>query len=274
VVILRHYKFEDWCANAVSGIGFPPDRNRVYWELYHHMEDRYDDFRDRLEPGLAEQAVVEAMGDASLVRKQLAQIHKPFWGYCLRVTRVILSMVLLFTFIPAAKHLWEYYDPYTGPDQGYNIYDSANYGGDTGRTLLMLHDPDISFQDSGFTYDVTDVLVWENSDGEGYLYLCLILSNPRPWALFPDWDKEPLDALYAVDSQGTRYSSTLDRYGDQTLEFMDYVCVTGSQTSPFTREYTICINQIELTNEWVDFIYDRDGRSHVLHIRLPGGDGK
>ena len=45
---MRHYRFEDWCNNAVSGIGFPPDREKVYRELYAHMEDRYDALRAQL----------------------------------------------------------------------------------------------------------------------------------------------------------------------------------------------------------------------------------
>ena len=271
---MRHYKFEDWCHNAVSGIGFPPDREKVYRELYAHMEDRYDALRDHLEPGLAEQEVVEAMGDASLVRKQLAEIHKPFWGYCLRVTRWILAIVLVFTLIPVAEYLWDSRDPHIGPDHGYDIYDAASYGGDTGRTLLMLHDPNITFRDSGYTCNVHKALVWENSEGEAFLYLRMTMSNPRPWALFPNWDNDPMDALYALDSQGKRYSSTMDRYADNTMDYTDFVCMTGGQTSPFTREYTVWINKIDLSNDWVEFIYDRDGRSHVIHIRLPGGEGK
>lgn len=271
---MRHYKFEDWCHNAVSGIIFPPDREKVYQELYAHMEDRYDALREHLEPGLAEQEVVAAMGDAFVVREQLAQIHKPFWGYFLRVTRVILAMVLVFSLIPVVKHLWDNRDPYIGPDHGYDIYDAENYGGETGRTLLMLHDPDITFKDSGFTYNVNQALVWENSDGKAFLYLHLVMSNPRPWVKFPDWQNEPLDYLYAVDSQGKRYSSLFDRYQTGSDDYRDIVCVSGGQTSPFTREYAIWINKIDLSNDWVEFIYDRDGRNHVIHIRLPGGDGK
>lgn len=273
---MRHYRFEDWCNNAVSGIGFPPDREKVYRELYAHMEDRYDALRAQgTEPGDAENQVYDAMGDAFAVGKQLSQIHKPFWGYCLRITRWILALALIVTLIPTAKYIWENRNPHIGPDHGYDIYDPEAYGSDTGRTLRILYDPDITIRDSGYTYNVDKALLWENSDGETFLYLHLTMRNFLPWALFPDWDNDPLDALYAVDSRGTHYHSQLERYIDRNVEQADFICIIGGQTDPFTREYTVWVNYMELeNNDWIEFIYDRDGRNHVIHIRLPGGDGK
>ena len=36
-------RFRRWCSLAVAGIRFKPDRQRVFDELYGHMEDRYED---------------------------------------------------------------------------------------------------------------------------------------------------------------------------------------------------------------------------------------
>ena len=272
---MRHYRFEDWCNNAVSGIGFPPDREKVYRELYAHMEDRYDALRAQgTEPGDAENQVYDAMGDAFAVGKQLAQIHKPFWGYCLRITRWILALALIITLIPSGKHLWANRSPNTSPYRDYDIYDAENYGGETGRQLLRLFDPDITFKDSGYTFDVTDALIWKDSDGKAFLYLRLVQFNPRPWALFPNWDSDPMDALYAMDSQRTHYHSYYDRYQNDPEPLTEYVHINGVQTSLFTYEYCVWINEIDLGSDWINFIYDRDGRNHVIHIRLPGGDGK
>lgn len=270
---MRHYKFEDWCHNAVNGIGFSPDREKVYRELYGHMEDRYDALRAQgVEPGDAEKQVYDAMGDAFAIGKQLAEIHRPFWAFFLRATRWVLAIILVLTVIPALQYLQEFCYEYPQHRYSYDIYDPSSYGGDTGRTLLMLEKPDISFKDGGYTYTVTDAVVWEDtydSEERTFLYLRLKQFNPRPWALFPDWQNYPLYDLYAVDSRGTYYYSMNQREEPEDTS----VCVTGGQTGPFTLEYAIWINRIQLEdNDWIEFIYDRDGRDHRIRIYLPGGD--
>jgi len=271
---MRHYKFEDWCHNAVSGIGFPPDRDQVYWELYGHMEDHYDTLRAQgIEPGDAEKQVYDAMGDAFAVGKDLARIHRPFWGYFLRGSRIVLVIILVLTLIPVVEFLWENRDPRIGPDHGYDIYNADNYGGDTGRTLLMLTDPDITFRDSGYTFRVSDAVVWSDVyEGEerAFLYLRMKVFNPRLWAFFPDWMDDPLYELYATDSLGNYYKTMNERIDPE--EF--YVCVRSGQTGPLTAEYTIWINRLQLENDWIEFVYDRDGRDHTIRIHLPGGEAQ
>lgn len=268
---MRHYKFEDWCYNAVSGIGFPPDREKVYRELYDHLEDRYEALREHLEPGLAEQEAVAGMGNAFIVREQLAQIHKPFWGYFLRATRWVLLVVLIITLIPVGDYLL-HLDYRSASHHDYDIYDPKNYGGDTGRTLLMLEQPDISFRDSGYTYTVTDAVVWKDTyenEERVFLYLHLKQFNPRFWATFPDWQNYALYDLYAVDSLGNYYYSMNEWDEPENTS----VCLTGDQSSPLTHEYSIWINRIQLEdNDWIEFRYDRDGRDHTIRIYLPGGD--
>lgn len=272
---MRHYEFEDWCDKAVSGIIFSPDQIKVYKELYAHMEDHYDHLRSQgVEPGDAEKQVVTAMGDAYIIAPQLAEIHRPFWAYFLRATRWVLAIVLILTLIPIGKFLWElnFSDPL---HYDYDIYDPDSYGGDTGRTLLMLDEPGISFKDGGYTYTVTDAVVWTDVyEGEerAFLYFRLKQFNLRPWAVFPDWQNYALFELYALDSQGTYYYSMNDRYRKRNEDFPAFVCVAGSQTAPLTHEYEIWINDIQLETDWIEFIYDRDGRDHTIRIDLPGGE--
>lgn len=266
---MRHYKFEDWCHNAVSGIGFPPDRDKVYRELYAHMEDRYDALRAQgIEPGDAERQVYDAMGDAFEIAPQLAEIHHPFWGYALRATRWILAIVLVLTIIPIGKMLPEL-NWHAPGHRDFDVYSAESYGGETGRNLLMLTEPDITFKDSGYTFRVTDAAVWD--DGEkAFLYLRMKMTNPRPWALFPDWRADPMFDLWAQDSLGNYYKSMNERIFPEGC----YVCVSGSQTGPFTYEYEIWINDLILQNDWIEFVYDRDGRDHRFRIHLPGGEAQ
>ena len=81
-------RFESWCQNAVSDIRDRADRERVYGELYAHMEDQYEELLDAGFPEKdAENEVAEAMGDPGETALQLARIHRPFWGYALRAAR-------------------------------------------------------------------------------------------------------------------------------------------------------------------------------------------
>lgn len=81
-------RLTSWCHAATILIRFGPDRKAVYNELLAHLEERRDAF---MEQGLNEREAstkaLEAMGDAYEIAPQLAAIHRPFWGYFLRVSR-------------------------------------------------------------------------------------------------------------------------------------------------------------------------------------------
>ncbi len=95
---------EYWLRDAVKYIKFPPDRRRVQEELYEHMISRNLDF---LAQGCSEEEadrrVCEAMGDPEEVGKALAEVHKPFWGYSLRVLRILLALIVLFAAVTVIR---------------------------------------------------------------------------------------------------------------------------------------------------------------------------
>lgn len=88
---------EIWLRDAVKYVRFPPDRRRVQEELHEHMISRNLGF---LAQGYSEEEADRltclAMGEAEDVGRALAEVHKPFWGYLLRVLRILLVAVLLF----------------------------------------------------------------------------------------------------------------------------------------------------------------------------------
>ena len=95
---------EYWLRDAVKYVKFPPDRRRVQQELYEHMISRNRDFLDMgYSEEEADRRVCEAMGDPDEVGKALAEVHKPFWGYFLRVLRILLILAALFTAVVAVK---------------------------------------------------------------------------------------------------------------------------------------------------------------------------
>lgn len=87
-----------WLREAVGGIKYPPDRRRVEKELYAHVMQRNRDF---LKAGCtdreADKKACTAMGDPVEVRRDLAAIHRPFWGYAVLILRILVVCVFLWT---------------------------------------------------------------------------------------------------------------------------------------------------------------------------------
>ncbi len=83
-----------WLREAVGGIKYPPDRRKVEKELYTHIMQRNRDF---LKAGCTEREADEkacaVMGDPVEVRRDLAAIHRPFWGYTFLILRLLLFAV-------------------------------------------------------------------------------------------------------------------------------------------------------------------------------------
>lgn len=263
---METYEFKRWCEKAVSGIIFPPDRRRVYRELMNHMEDHRDYL---LEQGMgldtAQDMAVEAMGNPWPIAKDLAAIHRPFWGYALRATRVVLVIALLATIIPFCIHIWNAdYTPSMWP--GWDLFSEESYGGDTGRTLLHLSEPNVSEASNGYRFTLTNAVRWQT---EEYDSDCLLLRmkefHPLPWA----GHGEAGGWFWAEDSLGNTYICNNEYvYSEDPPALF----ASGSMTGPFTYTYQLWINHAAVEAEWVDIRYTRDGRNLVWRIDLSGGD--
>lgn len=260
------YKFKCWCEKAASGIVFPPDQQKVYRELMNHMDDHYDFLLEQgYDPDIAQQRVVDAMGDPWPIAKDLAAIHRPFWGYFLRATRIILIIALIVTVIPLGIYAWN--NSYGISSWAHwDIWDPASYGGDTGRTLLHMSEPNVTRRDSGYTFTVTDALWWDSDDSD---YSCLMIYmkefHPLPWAMH----NEVGGWFWAEDSEGNIFEA-FNVHGN--LDEDPGVQAWGNPTGPFTWTYQIWINfSMPYDAEWIDFRYTRDGRNLVWRIDLTGG---
>ena len=93
-----------WLREAGGGIKYPPDRRKVEAELYAHIMDRNKDF---LKSGCtereADESVCTAMGDPVEVRRELAALHRPFWGYAYLSMRILVIGVLLWSLISCLR---------------------------------------------------------------------------------------------------------------------------------------------------------------------------
>lgn len=262
--------FAAWCDAAVSGILFPPDRKQVHGELLDHIHDHYDDLVGQgLDRDAARRLALEAMGDAEEIAPQLAAIHRPFWGYFLRFTRVALVLMVCVIALCLGSLLWNS----SGPEADHSTFDPYADTSYSSRTRLFYAEPDISVQSDGYTLTLTRAAVWHYeynapSEEDGDTFYCQIeVFNPRPWAEHTYIGTR----FWAVDSLGNTYDSY---YGRVPNDGMPYVSSGCSQSGPLTYTQDMWIVGYRSQEaKWIEFHYDRSGRDLVWRIDLTGGDG-
>ena len=272
-------QFEAWCREAVSGIRFPPDRRKVRRELMDHLLDHRDAL---LEAGYdkttAQNLAVAAMGDAAAIRADLAAIHRPFWGFFLRATRVALALVLATALVTGYQFLRtaSYQTP---TDWGFDIFDPAAYRGKSSYALNYLEEFDESFTDSGYTFTVTHAARFSrtlNAYSQDFLCFRVEQTHPLPWAEYADVGRY----FWAEDSRGNYYYSEAampmyyldDEHAYEYVKDARSLISTCGYTDPFTFTHVLYIpDYVWQDADWIDIHYDRDGRDHVLRVQPKGG---
>ncbi len=265
---MANREFIYWCRDAISGIRYWKYRNRVYTELYGHLEDRYEDFLRRgCEPKEAEKKTLESMGNALELAPYLAQIHKPHWAYAAIATRIVATALL---FVCLGKSVDFFLDVKLFRPS--DVWDPFSRGGEVCISHL---EPEVSRKASGYTFTVEEAALWrtfysEPTDKGDYfdsLFLRLKVKNPLPWMR----EQTAVRNMWAVDSNGTYYKSfenSLDADNDQ----QPWVSYNVYETGIGTYEYVLNFQDPSENMEWVELHYDRDGQDLVLRVTLTGGE--
>lgn len=278
---MQNFRLIQWCEVATASIRFTPDRRKITAELMAHLEDHRDALMARgMDEKEATGKALESMGDAKEIAPQLAAIHKPFWGYFLRVSQVLLVILLVLSLKP----LWDYATDlnfYDKPNisHDFDIYAEASYGGDTGRTLLHLSQPDVSFSADGSIFTVTDAAVYTNySDPDGRdiarLYVLIRQTSLLPRSEhegYLNWYPHAISTWFSArDSLGNTYEGLQNHYTPEG----PWMGSTGVQSGIFTYTHECWITDFPADAEWVEIFYERDGRSYSMYIDLTGGGGQ
>lgn len=274
---IHEWNFQKWCQVAAGKIRFGPDRRAVESELMDHLQDIFEaNTAKGMAPDEAEQKALEAMGSAEELAPQLAAIHKPFWGYALRTCQVLLVVLLVLCLIP----LWKYaanlnlHDAPSFPS--FAVFDRASYGGDTGRTLYHLSQPNVSISTEAGKFTVTDAAVYTVTKEDGTptgrrLYLQIKQVSPLPWdeqnkyALF--FLNDVMYYFFLRDSLGNEYPCYADNYNGQGGAFYSI----GEQSGVFSYTRRCWVSDLPADAQWVEICYDRDGHSYKMRIHLTGG---
>lgn len=156
----------DWIRRAVGCIRYPPDRNDVEKELYDHIMCRY---AENLALGMnekeADEAAVKAMGDPFEVGRELAKIHKPFWGFFLVFLRIFAAATL----IVSALLVWK------NPPNHTNWFSHIPYG-----SVRVEQQGSVRCGDYRFCAD------WAAQAANGYIYFELTYLTANPLLHEPD----------------------------------------------------------------------------------------
>lgn len=267
---MKNDRLTYWCLSATSEIKYKPDRERVYGELRLHVEDRKESFLAR---GFSEQEAIdktiEAMGKPESIAPQLGEIHSPFWGYLLRAARIMLVILLCISLLSVHRYIKKnnYSDNYFND---FDVYDTASYGPDSGRTLLHLSQPDVSFSSDGSTFTLTDAAVFRNDEtGMVQLYVNIEQTSLLPQKEHKEYfDSIPFSFLFSArDSLGNEYTNW---YGIE--DGGRWVNGHIAQRDLFSCVHECWIVHFPEEAQWVEICYERDGRSYSLRIDLTGGD--
>jgi len=265
--------FERWCASAVSGIHYKPDRRKVYAELYAHLSDRCAAMMDA---GVPEDEAVKqalaAMGSASEVAEQLEQIHRPFWGYMLRAARWLLLIAAVLAAVIIFPWLIEQHIVTPGDLEATQpVYAETSY-----ETHVFIERPMTQDSSDGYRFTLTriDGLCSKSVAAAGKtaaenVYLTVEVRNPRPWT----WAQRTaiLRDFYAVDSLGNRYEA----YNDSWRDGVEPTMLTFAQRNTGIGTVSVILALKDYCSqgaEWIELRYDRAGRDVRLRGNLPGGD--
>ena len=262
---MKSIYFDRWCAQAVSGIRFKPDRWEVYEELYAHMEEQYEELTAAgLSEKEAEDEVAAAMGDPEETALQLERIHRSFWGYALRAARwcLIVSAILALFILPRyIRDLGinqpkndEFFGEGLETEQGYN-------------QRVWYAEPKAQDRSDGYTFTVSRLA--ERVYGYGNMYeefrhtlvLEIKVFNPRPWA-----DRcTACTEFCAVDSLGNVYPSSDYSYRPP------YLTTTRIRSGLFTDTWLMIFRDYRSQEaNWLELRYDKSGRHLRLTLDLRG----
>ena len=83
-----------WLEEVCRPLKYKPDHDAAYKELKDHYQDHLDYLKKQgVRPNAAELQALEAMGDASEMRRLMAASYRPLLTLLWRISRVVLVLV-------------------------------------------------------------------------------------------------------------------------------------------------------------------------------------
>ena len=272
----HEFNFDLWCRVATGAIRYGPDRKAASQELRGHLDDAFEAALARgLTEEEAENAVLESMGRAEEIRPQLAAIHKPFWGYVIMASQVALVILLVLSLLP----IWKYFtglklEEKPNNYKDFELYSAESYGGDTGRTLHHLSQPHVSFRSDGNTFTVTDAVLFTEYSPHLEADVTRLYLLVDQFSLLPATELEMYDGNNDFFTTICYFFMRDDRGNIYPLRTAKSRSTNTVQSGFFTQTHECGVSDFPVDAKWVEFCYERDGRSFSLRIDLTGGGSK
>ncbi len=265
---MKETLFSQWCATATRLIRYRPDRDAVYDELMAHLEDRRNALWEQgMDYDEAYREALQAMGDAEEVAEELAAVHKPFWGYLYRITKIACILLCLLAALGICIQADNWYPYYTATE----AHESANLlkpkGTKEWALVQTLSPKTVSFWEGYWLY-VPEARLYANPELGQWLSLDLrVLYVPIQGSMTAE------RSFYAVDDQGNRYDyHYLDWYTDPDGK---YLLMDRWSTGVGGNMSVLSITGLPSEGvQWIELRYDRDGRNLALRIDLTGGEAQ
>lgn len=236
-----YHAWRGWCREVLRQVRFWPDHQAIQRELVAHLEDgRADLLRLGYDRDLAEERVLQGMGDPVEIGRALDRAHQPWLGWLWQVSRVLAVLAL-------AWALWAVWENGGLPDVGAWIAPDSRWEQEYHYEDNVACPP--PFQAGAYTMTVDHVYF----DGK-YVYLELTAQTPKFWLDSP----ELYQCLEAVDSNGARYDSWGGIYGGNT------------SYGHFRNRLVIDVWNIADAPEWIDIRHKTAGWS--FRLDLSGGE--
>ncbi len=270
---MESIRFRRWCSLAVSGIRYKPDRERVYAELYGHMEDRYEALTEAgVPPEEAESRVLAAMGSAEETSNILERVHRPYWAWALWAARCLLLIALLLALLSVPR--WIMAQDIVKLPEGQRETFALPYREAQGirDTRTFYAKPMSRASSDGYRFILTcaagrhiecDDPDWIEEHDE--FYLAVEVFNLRPWAQNNDLLRE----FRAADSLGNVYGAYNRSPHDSETPVLQG---TPYRTGLCTVTWVLFLRNYRSQGaEWIELRYDTGGRGVRLCVDMTGG---
>lgn len=254
----RGFKIYKWAADATSLIRFAPDRNAVMEELLAHMEDSIcAKVEAGNDPAAAEEMTLKEMGEPYIVAKEMARIHRPFWGYLWKITNILKIIVLIYIAISPAvlglKHFNNRYDP--------NLYYSES---PKGYRLLADFTPKEYVKTNGYKVSIARIQIWQTGKNTRFAKYTLKVTNINPWLYGPLFTYY----MYTVDNLNNRYNFRYSQYGPLPGK---ETCGNLAYSGMFKTYFEMWITDIDLNASELKLCFNLYGNDFNITIPVVGG---
>ena len=234
-----------WLREAVGGIKYPPDRWKAEKELYAHIIDRNRDFcKAGLTEREADERVCQVMGDPVEVRRELAAIHRPFWGFAFFALRVLVAGILIWALVSFAGNNQTLFQEFRPLVDG-ECFTLPRWVPQSGKTVC-----------GDYTLTLKRA-AWgeEKATGESCLLLDLKAATADPFLGAP---------------RGLNYCTQLNMRAEDSRGRTYPVSLVNSRALVFTSRWLYCVRGIEPGADWVVVTLDLPDGPVWFSLRMKG----